>query len=333
MTSPTPARPSQVFVTPRNVLIATRDSDAIAAAIQAARPALALRATLPPRVTADDLHWAEAYVGFKRPPDATTLGRVRWVHCTGAGIDAWLAPPGLDTSILLTRTPESFGPAIAEWAVARVFAVQQQLLDLAAAQRDHRWAPRDLPLVAGTRAVVVGIGDVGGAIATKLAALGVLVHGVSRTGASAAPRVQPDGTPVFQAIYPITALGDLVGDADWIVLALPDTPRSRGVFSREVMARCRGALLLNAGRGSVLDEGALPEALERGWLRGAALDVFATEPLPAASPLWDDSRVLISPHCSGPTTVEGAASGFLECLADLEQGRVPRWAVDRERGY
>jgi phosphoglycerate dehydrogenase-like enzyme len=315
---------------PRRVLVATRSHEAIIAALCTQRPMLEYRGALHTDVTADDLAWADVYVGFKRPPGAASLGAVRWVHCTGAGVDSWLAPPALDDTILLTRTPESFGPAIAEWAVARALAFQQQLYDLAAAQRAHRWAPRDVPLVAGTRAVVVGTGDVGGAIARKLAALGVTVDGVSRTGAARADSQAPSP---FRAVHPVSALATLLPDADWVVLALPDTPATRGLISRDLLARCRGAVLLNAGRGAVLDEAALPEALASGWLRGAALDVFAVEPLPESSPLWDDPRVMISPHCSGPTTVAGAVDGFLECLAELDAGRLPRWTVDRARGY
>lgn len=309
----------------RRVLVATRSHADIVAALRARRPDLDVRGAAHTEVTDADLAWADAYVGFKRPPQAATLGSVRWVHCTGAGVDSWLAPPALDPAILLTRTPESFGPAIAEWAVARIFAVQQQLAELAAAQREHRWAPRDAARVAGTRALVVGTGDVGGAIAAALTAVGVVVTGVSRSGSAAHSS--------FRAVHTVDALPALVGDADWIVLALPDTPATRGLFSRGVMERCRGAVLLNAGRGSVVEEAALPEALDRGWLRAAALDVFAVEPLPPSSPLWDDARVIISPHCSGPTTVSGAVEGFLECLADLEHGRLPRWVVDRARGY
>ena len=314
-------------VAPRRVLVATRSHDDIVAALRERRPALEYRSALHTEVTPADLAWADVYVGFKRPPNAASLGAVRWVHCTGAGVDAWLAPPGLDASILLTRTPESFGPAIAEWALARLFAFQQQLTDFATAQRAHRWAPRELSRVAGTHALVVGTGDVGRAIAAAFASLGIVVDGVSRSGARTG-----EASP-FHSLHTVDALGSLVGGADWIVLALPDTPETRGRFSRDVMSKCRGAVLLNAGRGSVVDEAALPEALERGWLRGAALDVFETEPLPADSPLWDHPRVVISPHCAGPTSVAGAAEGFLECLAEVEQGRVPRWAVDRERGY
>ena len=90
---------------------------------------------------------------------------------------------------------------------------------------------------------------------------------------------------------------------------------------------------MNSGRGAVVDQALLPEALDKGWLRGAALDVFDVEPLPAESPLWADARVMISPHISGITTIDGAVTGFLECLSALERGERPKWIVDRERQY
>ncbi len=310
----------------RRVVVGASAHAEIIAFLRARRPALEFRGAPHTEVTAADLAWADTYVGFKRPPGAVSMGSVRWVHCTGAGVDSWLSPAELDRSILLTRTPESFGPAIAEWVAARVLAFQQQIIDLAGAQREHRWAPRDIALVAGTRALVVGTGDVGGAVASRLAALGIEVAGVSRTG-------RADDHSKFRSVRPVGALPGLVAGAQWIVLTIPDTPATRGLFSRAVMERCRGAVLINAGRGSVVDEVALPEALARGWLRGVALDVFSVEPLPPASPLWDDPRVMISPHCSGRTTVEGAAGGFLECLESLERGQLPKWVVDRDRGY
>ncbi len=314
-----------VSFSPHRIVVGASTHADIVAALRGRRPSLECRGALHTDVTADDLAWADTYVGFKRPPAAATMGSVRWVHCTGAGVDSWLSPVELDRDILLTRTSESFGPAIAEWVVARVFAVQQQLADLAAAQAAHRWAPREIGLVAGTHAVVVGTGDVGRAVATSLAALGVTVTGMSRTGAST--------HPAFRAVHPVSALPGLAGEAQWIVLTVPDTPATRGLFSRDVMSRCRDAVLINAGRGAVVEEGALPEALDRHWLRAVALDVFAVEPLPSASPLWTHPRVMISPHCSGRTTVQGAVDGFIECLDLLERGQRPAWVVDRARGY
>lgn len=309
---------------PRRIAIGANAHVGIAESIRARRPDLELRGKVFTDMTASDLEWAEAYIGFKRPPSVSDMGNVRWIQCTGAGVDSWMASE-LDPSILLTRSPESFGPMIAEWAVSRIFAIQLQLMELAEAQREKRWAPRDIARVAGTRALVVGTGDIGRAIASSLHALGVQVTGVSRSGTA--------DSAAFSAVHASSELAELVGDADWIVVAVPDTPVSRGLISRDVLSRCQGAVLLNAGRGSVVEEAALPEALDNGWLRAAALDVFATEPLPADSPLWSDRRVMVSPHISGLTTIDGAAHGFLECLESLERGERPKWVVDRARGY
>lgn len=317
--------PSPLPAKPRRIVIGAGAHVELVAWIGARRPDLQLRGAKHTDITLGDLEWADTYVGFKRPPSATTMGNVTWVHSTGAGVDPWLAGEGLEPAILLTRTPESFGPAIAEWALARVFAVQQQLLDVDQAQRESRWAPRDITRVAGTRALIVGTGDIGTAIARALHGVGVTVTGVSRSGREV-------GAP-FAAVHKVHALAELVGAADWIVVVAPSTPESRGLISRAVLARCKGAVLLNAGRGAVVEETAIPEALDQGWLRGAALDVFVDEPLPAASPLWKDRRVMISPHISGLTTIEGAGNGFLECLTELEAGRIPRWQVDRLAGY
>lgn len=322
---PAPAPTSAPLpATPRRILVAATAAEAVAARVRAARPTLELRAIPHTAVSAEDLAWAEAYVGFRRPPVAD-LGAVRWVHSTGAGVDPWLAPGALPAHILLTRSPESFGPPIAEWALARMLAFTQALPTLAAAQAVGRWAEPQVRRLAGTRALVVGTGDIGAAIARVLAALGVEVTGVSRTGG-------PTDAP-FAAVHRTEALAALVPHCDWLIVVVPDTPATRGLISRDLLARCRGAVLLNAGRGATVDESAIPEALEAGCLRGAALDVFATEPLPPDSPLWRDPRVIISPHCSGLTTVEGAADGFLECLATLERGERPRWAIDRTKGY
>jgi phosphoglycerate dehydrogenase-like enzyme len=309
---------------PRRVLVAGGDPDALARRLQAARPDLELRAVATTAVTAGDLAWADTYVGFKRPPQPS-MGNVRWVHSTGAGTDPWFHPTPLARDVVLTRTSESFGPAIAEWALARALAWRQQLSDLADCQRRHEWAPREVTYVRGSRAVVLGTGDVGTAIGRAFAALGVEVLGVSRSGR---------GDPaVFATTSTPDVLGSLAATADWLVVGAPLTAETRGLVSRDVLLACRGAVLLNAGRGAVVDEAAIPEALDRGALAAAILDVFAVEPLPPESPLWDHPRVMISPHISGRTTVEGALAGFLECLEAFEGGERPRWVVDRERGY
>ena len=309
---------------PRRIAIGAEAHAGIAAYIHERRPELELRGAMAAELTAADMEWAEAYIGF-RPPSRAPLGNIRWAHCTGAGVDAWLYPKEISRDILLTRTSESFGPMIAEWVIARMLAFSQELPALAAAQRERRWAPRDIPRLAGSKALIVGLGDIGRSIAHFLQVFDVEVDAVTRTG-------QTD-SPVLRSVQPIDALPRLVGDVRWLIVTLPLTRESHHLIDREVLSRCENAILINTGRGAVIDEAVIPEALSAGWLAGAALDVFETEPLPPASPLWSDPRVMMSPHISGRTTVAGAGDGFLECLAALERGVLPRWAVDRDRGY
>lgn len=310
--------------TPRRVVVGATAYAEIARAIHAARPDLETRGNRHTELTAADLEWADTYVGFRRPP-LPTLGNVRWVHCTGAGVDAWLTPVPLPRDILLTRTSEAFGPMIAEWALARALAFTQDIIELSDRQRQRQWAPRDPTFVRGTHAVIAGTGDVGASIGRLFRALGARVTGISRSG---------KGDPtVFDRVVETPAMAEVAAEADWFILALPLTDETRGLVDRRVLSACRGAVLLNAGRGAVVDEHTIPEALDHGWLRGAALDVFEVEPLPENSPLWEDRRVMISPHISGLTTVEGAVKGFLECLEEIERGQLPTRTVDRDLQY
>jgi phosphoglycerate dehydrogenase-like enzyme len=297
---------------------------ALAERLRTLRSDLEIRGKPYTEVTADDFAWADTYVGFKRPP-LPSMGNVRWVHCTGAGVDSWLYPTELPRDILFTRTSESFGPYIAEWALARALAFRQRLLELAELQRRREWRPVEIAYLRGSRAVIVGTGDIGSSVARLFSALGVVVHGVSRSGT---------GDPaLFASTSKVSELRALVATADWLIVTLPLTSETRGLISRDILSACRSAVLMNAGRGAVVDESAIPEALDNGWLAGAALDVFAVEPLPTPSPLWEHPRVMTSPHISGPTTIDGAIDGFLECLGEIERGQLPARTVDRDREY
>lgn len=317
----------------RHILVGANAHAEIVAAIKRARPSLDVRGAAVPDIVLDDLAWADVYVGFRRPVHVT-MGGVRWVHSTGAGVDNWLLTDGhpnahaagaLSESILLTRSAESFGPRIAEWVVSRVLAFAQGILPLDAQQQHTTWKQLEPTEIRGTRAVVIGTGDIGRHVAALLGAFGVRVTGVSRTGHGDAA--------IFPRVVPVSELSAHVGDAQWIILTIPYTPESHHLFDRAMMSRCNGATLLNVGRGGTVEETAIVDALEQGWLRGAALDVFETEPLPPGSPLWSDPRVMVSPHVSGLTTTAGVVEGFVECLDALERGETPRWTVDRVRGY
>lgn len=315
--------PATLPAPPSRVLIGYNVHTGLADYIHERRPELELRSKRFTDVTAEDLAWAEAYIGFRRPPVAD-WGSVRWVHCVGAGVDAFLFRTPIPDRVLLTRADEPFGPQIAEWCLARALTETQYLFELRDAQREHRWAARHIRTLAGARVLVVGTGEVGSAIARLFDAAGCAVEGISR---SATPK------PPFRTMHPVTALAERVGHAQWIVLATPLTEETFHLMDRRVLERCAGAYLLNVGRGALIDERELPGALDRGWLGGAALDVFETEPLPAESPLWDRDDVIVSPHVAGLTTTPGAGDGFIRCLDELSRGERPTHAVDRARGY
>ncbi|MEP6781803.1 MAG: D-2-hydroxyacid dehydrogenase [Gemmatimonadaceae bacterium] len=311
-------------LTPKRVVIGAEKHATLCELLKVARPDLEVRGNVVANIALADLEWGDTYFGFRRPRVAT-MGNIRWVHSTGAGVDPWLYPNGIPKNIVLTRSSESFGPMIAEWALSRALAFTQQIVSLAESQQQQKWAPREIEMLSGTKAVVVGIGDVGGHCARLFRALGCSVVGVSRSGKSA--------DSAFDRVVPVAQISEVVRDADWLILMLPLTAETRHLIKRDVLQNCKNTILINAGRGAVVDESAIPEALDNGWLRGAALDVFETEPLPTTSPLWLDKRVIVSPHISGITTMQGALSGFLECLNDFENGRTPKWVVDRSRQY
>ncbi|MDQ6611518.1 MAG: hypothetical protein M3Y64_03715 [Gemmatimonadota bacterium] len=149
--------PASVSVS--RVLIGQNSHEQLSALLRTARPELEVRSCTVADISADDLLWADTYIGFRRP-QFQSMGSVRWVHSTGAGIDPWLYPAELSRDILLTRSSESFGPMIAEWALSRALAFTQQIVSLAENQREQKWLPRPIERLGGTKAVVVGTGDV-----------------------------------------------------------------------------------------------------------------------------------------------------------------------------
>jgi len=308
---------------PKRLLVSHALHEGLGDYLLARRPDLEVRARGLTEITANDVAWAEVLVGF-RAPSVAGWQQLRWIHCIGAGVDAFAFRTGLAEHTLLTRTAEDFGPQMGEYCVTRAFAVTQRLRHLEAEQRAHSWKPKHPEQIRGTRALVVGTGTVGRGIARAFLAVGCEVTGVSRSGAPRAPFAQVSAVPRF---------AEAIAGARWLILACPLTEATFHFLDRTRLAQCAGAYLINVGRGPLVDQEVLPEALDRGWLAGCALDVFEAEPLPEGSPLWDRRDVTISPHISGLTTIPGAGDGFLACLAEVEAGRVPALAVDPRRGY
>ncbi|MGV9756079.1 D-2-hydroxyacid dehydrogenase [Streptomyces tricolor] len=248
--------------------------------------------------------------------------RPRWVHTASAGVDHLMCPELAASDTVVTNARGIFDQPIAEYVAALVLAVAKDLPRTLEYQRERTWRHRETRRVAGTRACVVGSGPVGRAIVRALKALGVttaLVGRVPRTG-----------------IHGPDDLDRLISAADWVIAAAPLTSRTYGMFDRRRFGMMQpSAFFVNVGRGGLVDEEALVHALSRRWIAGAALDVFAAEPLPADSPLWELPGLIVSPHMSGDTVGwrDELGAQFVELYERWAAGRSLRNVVDKTRGY
>ena len=190
----------------------------------------------------------------------------------------------------------AYGHTVAEHMFASLLCLMKHLNEYAVQQQTARW--KDLGAarsIRGANVLVIGLGDIGGAFARMCRALGAAVTGIRRT-----PAPDPE---TADRVFGLDQLDALLPSADVVACALPETPQTRGLLNKARLALLKpDAYLVNAGRGSLIDEAALLETLNEGRLAGVALDVLCTEPLPADSPLWHAPRILITPHVAGATT-------------------------------
>jgi phosphoglycerate dehydrogenase-like enzyme len=227
--------------------------------------------------------------------------RLRWVHVMAAGGGSQVKAANLDSEqlnrIKFTTSAGVHGGPLAEFAVFGVFAGAKSLGRLLHQQKARRWTGRwEMQQVSEMTVLVVGLGGIGAQVARKLSALGASVIGTSR---HARPVDHVD------RIIHVEEIADTVADVDAIVLTLPGTAATEKLIGVDVLAKVRpGTILVNVGRGTVIDEDALIEALQDGRIGFAALDVFAVEPLPEESPLWSEPNVLVSPHTAALNAAE-----------------------------
>ncbi len=226
---------------------------------------------------------------------------LRWVHTmpAGGGAQVKLAnlPPEALARIAFSTSAGVHAEPLAEYALFGLMAGAKTLPRLRVQQENKQWTGRwEMGLLSQQTILLVGLGSIGRATAVKLKALGATVIGTSR---------HPDTVDGVDRVVHPDELVDVVGDVDGIVVSLPGTAATEGLVSREVFAKVKpGVTVVSVGRGTVIDQEAMIEALADGRVGFAALDVFAVEPLPADSPLWDDPRVLISPHTAALNSAE-----------------------------
>ncbi|HET7327928.1 MAG TPA: D-2-hydroxyacid dehydrogenase [Nocardioidaceae bacterium] len=258
----------------------------------------------------------------------TASGAISWIHVASAGVDRLLFPALVDSDVVVTNSRGVFERPIAEYVLGLLLAFAKDLPGTLRAQEAGRWVHRETQGLGGRRALVVGSGPIGREIGRLLAAVGVEVSLVGRA--------RRDSDSDFGVVHASTDLLSLLPDADYVVAAAPLTDATRGMFGAEAFAAMRpGARFVNIGRGQLVDEAALVDALRSGRIAGAALDVFAQEPLPAGHPLWTLDGVLVSPHMAGDVV------GWHDDLARLFVANFGRWRsgaplhniVDKRLGY
>ena len=281
---------------------------------------------------------AEVYFGFGIPQvlfrEATSL---RWVHSAATGVSSALHEDMVASDVLFTNSAGIHAIPIAEYVVATVLFFLRGLDIVVEQQRGGRWDKQPFvgdasPLreMDTVHALIVGVGGIGGAVGSRLSALGAHCTGVRR-------RVGLGPPPGFDRVIALDDVDAALGDHDVIVIAAPLTGSTRGLLTADRLDRLPArAIVVNVARGALLDEAALAERIAAGRLRGAALDVFHHEPLAATSPLWQLRQVVVSPHISPVSPGRfwpRQLDLFLENWRRYIQGGPMINVVDKQAGY
>jgi phosphoglycerate dehydrogenase-like enzyme len=257
-----------------------------------------------------------------------TTDALHWVHTSNAGVPRELLDACEAQGITLTNGSGAHAPAIAEYVICAVLALEKRLARMLADQRARAWRPqRGLGELGGRTVGIIGVGSLGSACARVLQPFGARVVGISRSGQAVADIAEVRPSSELPSVLPLL---------DVLVIAAPLTPATRGLIGKAELALLpRGALVVNVGRGEILDEMALVEALSEGHVGGAALDVFVEEPLPEASAIWTAPNLIVSAHCADHTA-DTVRRGFDLFMLNLErwlEGQPLRKIVHPRLGY
>lgn len=282
-------------------------------------------------VTQEDVDWAQVILG--NVPAAMLHGSpaLEWLQTNSAGVEAYIRPGVLAGDTLLTNATGAYGLAIAEHMLGMLLELFKKLELYRDAQKSGAWQSQGaVKAVYGSTVLVLGMGDIGWEFAARCKALGAKVIGVRRS-----PRPCPE---YADEVHLLEDLDSLLPQADVAAVTLPGTDATRGLMSRERLAKMKeGAVLLNVGRGFIVDTEALCDALERGHLSGAGVDVTDPEPLPPTHRLWNIPTAVVTPHISGfyhlRETHERIVGIFLENLRHFQAGEPLRNLVDFATGY
>lgn len=256
--------------------------------------------------------------------------RLVWVHSLSAGVEGLLFPELVESPVVLTNARGVFRRSLAEFAIAAALLFAKDLRRMVASQQAGLWDPFDIEELHGRTMGIAGYGEIGRGVAQLAAAFGMRVLALRRR-----PELCAADPLIAEAFAPERRL-EMIAQCDYLVVAAALTPATRGMIGAPELAAMKpNAVLINVGRGPVVEEAALVGALSARRIRGAALDVFEVEPLPAGHPFYSLDNVLLSPHCADHTAgwLELAVQFFVDnCLRYL--AGEPLWkVVDKRHGY
>lgn len=274
---------------------------------------------------------AEVIFGLELPSDlARRAAGLRWVQVISAGIDHLMREGTLASAVTMTNIKGMSATPIAEFVIAVALAFVKRLPYCGELQREKRWQVFSTASLQSKTIGIVGLGSIGREVARLSRAFGMTVTATSRTAGRTGPVSGVD------RMLSKDQLPQLLAESDFVVLSLPLTEETKGLIGeKEFRTMKPTAYLINVARGGVVDEAALVRALEQGWIAGAGLDVFAIEPLPADSRLWELPNVILSPHVSGGIEgeLELATDLFIDSLKRYLKGDRLHNVVDKEQGY
>lgn len=282
-------------------------------------------------VTQEDVDWSDIILGNVKESLLHGGEKLKWLQTDSAGVEAYIKPGVLAPGTILTNATGAYSLAISEHMLAMALAVLKKLELYRDAQHQEHWESLGaVRSIYGSTVLVLGMGDTGGAFGRQCKALGARVIGVRRTNT-----VKPD---YADEVHLISDLDLLLPQADIVAVTLPGTEATRGLLDRRRIGRMKpGAVLLNTGRGYIVDTEALCDALECGALAGAGLDVVQPEPLPAGHRLWQIPTAVVTPHISGAyhlkETHTRIVNIFAENLRRFLSGEPLKNQVDFSTGY
>ena len=249
---------------------------------------------------------------------------LKWIQSVSAGVEKLMTPELIVSPIPLTNARGVFKRSLAEFAIFSILFYYKKGRRLIDSQRAHHWDDFHVTWLPGKIMGVVGYGEIGRECALLAHALGMKIHAVRRRPEHSA------NDPILERVLPETQLHEMLHDIDVLVAAAPLTPATHHMLKPS-------ALVINVGRGPVVDQDAIIRALQQNKIAGAALDVFETEPLPPDNPLWSLENVLISPHCpdrtSDPDWLDLSMRVFVENFEHYVKGEPLINLVDKKAGY